>query len=297
MRHRPWPIVVLACFYFLGPFFNTLSGAFVMKMSYVEYLSALFKYSGWIDLISVLALYPLAGFAIYSMKPWSYPVYLGVMVLTVWGNYQDYRHFSGIFTLPVFVATAVLNIGLVGYFLIPAVRVAYFNRRLRWWEAKPRYEVSLRASLEHMDLNESTGAPIKCTLVNISEGGAFIKSSKRIALDREYRINFSLLEQEFCLRTRIAHRLWKGTRGYGLVFLHDKDSRKRLVRLNRALALLGTGARNASWTPREAWLSFKSWLVGLFSNGRGWVPEVQQAGPIAPVLPLNAKSKREKRAA
>lgn len=296
MRHRPWPIIVLACFYFLGPILNTLGGAFVMKMSYLEYVSALFRYSDWIDLISALALYPLAGFAIYSVKAWSYPVYLGVMAVTIWGNYQDFRHFSGIFTLPVFIATGVLNIGLVSYFLIPAVRAAYFNRRLRWWEAKPRYELSLLASLECMDPDENI-APMKCTLVNISEGGAFVKSSKRIALDKEYRIRFSLLEQEFCLRTRIAHRLWGGMRGYGLVFLHDTESRKRMVRLSRGLALLGTGARNASWTPAEAWLSFKAWLGGLFSTGKGWVPEVPRPGPVASVLPFKRKPKREKRAA
>ena len=268
MRTKPWPIIVLAILYVLGPFFNTFAGALVMPLPYFEYVQALVKHGTWWDLVTVVGLYPLAGFAIFSVKEWSYPVYLIIMAIASWANFQDYRHFSSVFTLQLFIATTVLNVGLVSYFLLPAVRAAYFNKRLRWWESKPRYEIAVPAVLER------DGFRTKCTIANISEGGVFLKCGKKLEQNEVVQLQFTVFSRPVDVQGKVVYRLWKGIRGYGVEFIHTDETKQQIIRLTKGLRLMGMQTRSNApdWKT-----SFAQWIVNLVTSGRGWVPELPSA--------------------
>lgn len=265
MRTKPWPIILLAIMYFLGPIFNTLAGALVMKISYWHYLVSFFKYNSLFDKVAMLTLYPLAGVAIYLCKPWSYPVYLFVMITSFYLNYQDFKHFSNIFTLPIFIMTVIFNVGLVSYFLIPSVRTTYFNRRVRWWESKPRFLIHLPALLDTPEGQK------ECELLDVSEGGAFIRLQDPLSPENLYTLHFSLFNRPLSIQARIVYRRHEGVAGYGLQFQFKEQEASQYRKLMKGLRLIGIDVR----TPAPEWKeSLAQWFVQVMKTGKGLVPEI-----------------------
>ncbi|OFZ20559.1 MAG: hypothetical protein A2X94_11075 [Bdellovibrionales bacterium GWB1_55_8] len=264
MKTRPWPIVLLAFIYLLGPIYNTWSGAQVLDTPYFRYLSFLMTHAPW-KTLAELSLYPLAAFAIYSVKGWSYPVYLLILGLDSFQKFQDWRHFSRLFTLPMFLGTIALNALLVGYFLIPAVRAAYFNKRLRWWESKPRYPVQLSGSLK---LGETV---TPCTVQNISEGGSFITAERSFILGALVDFELIILEQRLHITAKVVHSQPGTAWCYGLQFHHTAETERKMKRAVKALKLLGLRPRtvNPPW-----WDSLRGWVITLVKTGKGFVPDV-----------------------
>ena len=256
-----------------------------MHISYGQYLHTLLRHGTVLDLASVFLLYPIAGFAIYSVKNWSYPVYLAVMASTFYFNFQDWRHYPGVFTLPIFLGTLFLNIALVSYFLLPAVRTTYFNRRLRWWESKPRYEVHIPAILEAPSQDgKAHGKHLKCTVSNLSEGGAFVNCRKNLEVGTVVQLHFSIFDRPVTADAKICHRRWQGVRGYGLEFQHSPDSRVQLQRIAKGLRLIGIQTRAAEGNWGE---SLTRWAATLFKTGKGLVPEIpEKADPERGMLKL-----------
>jgi len=78
------------------------------------------------------------------------------------------------------------------YFLLPAVRAAYFNAKLRWWETKPRYLVNIPASFGRKGASSARG-----TMVNLSEGGAFLKTARKYKKSQKIHVQFYLLGRDY----------------------------------------------------------------------------------------------------
>ena len=217
MKTRPWPIVLLAIFYLIGPLYNTWAGAKLLHTPYFQHLHSLFAHAPW-RTAAELSLYPMAAIAIYAVKSWSYPSYLLIIAIDSYLKFQDWRHFSKLFTFPMFLASILLNALLVGYFLIPAVRAAYFNKRLRWWESKPRYQVNLSGVFETQESRE------QCSVLNISEGGALVKTHKSLELGSAIELDISVLEQHISAKSKVVHKLPNTELIYGLQFIHTDAS-------------------------------------------------------------------------
>lgn len=269
MRTKPWPLVVLAFCYLVSPLANTLMGAHLMKLPYGAYLSTLVQHSTWMALFVTFLLYPLAGLAIFAVKRWSYPVYLAVMLITLYLNYRDWRIHHQSISLPLFVLTTTLNVGLVSYFLLPAVRTPYFDRRLRWWEAKPRYLVSAPALLRY------EGRAVKGTVLNISEGGVFLKCGKRIKRRDDTVLEFTIAGHALSAPVTVKYHL-QAQRGYGLEFKHTKETHRSISTMIAELKHQGAKERNE----KPEWKrDLKNWALTALTTGKGLVPEI--AGPPA----------------
>ncbi|OFZ43917.1 MAG: hypothetical protein A2070_14165 [Bdellovibrionales bacterium GWC1_52_8] len=250
--------------YFLGPVFNSLAGAWLSKMGYLSYLKSIFAHGSLTDLLTIFVLYPLAGLAILAMKNWSFAVYLTAMAIGTYGNYSDWRHYSDIFTLPVFIATTFVNVGLVSYFLLPAVRSAYFNSRLRWWESKPRYQIQCPA------LFQGQARQIRCTMLNLSEGGAFIKTPSKVQQGFETTLFFKFLNISVALPATVVHVQTRGVKGLGLQFRHTDETEDQLREITDALRTFGMKER-AQEVKGD---NLKLWTLRLLRTGKGLVPEI-----------------------
>jgi hypothetical protein len=179
MKTRPWPIVILALTHIFAPIVNMSYSAYLQKMDLIAYLQNIFHANGAWKSALVYSSMPVAGVCIFLMKKWSYPLFLSILAFMFYSNYETWREYPDVFNLPNLLFAYALNLGIVTYFLLPAVREVYFNPRLRWWEAKPRYSVNLASEVEC-----STG-PRKSVVTNISEGGAFVKTSKALKWARK----------------------------------------------------------------------------------------------------------------
>lgn len=279
MQQRPWPLVVLAVFQLLTPLFNILFNAWFLHVSPQIVTLWLFQ-RPTLEIFEALALMPIAGISIYLMKRWSYIVFFIALIWSTLGNlrYWDYA----INTLPhlSLIMMMALNLGLVTYFLLPAVRITYFNPKVRWWESKPRYPLQLPIKISKQT---PSGTPehgphypwqFQGTVQNISESGIFLQYKEGLALNETIRIGFDILGQWFEVSGVVVHqrRVNTGDLCYGIQFLHNSETARRFGGLAKALKFLGF---QSPATAQSRLRLFTDWLKRLLTTGKGLLPEVR----------------------
>ncbi|MCM2322192.1 MAG: PilZ domain-containing protein [Oligoflexia bacterium] len=279
MKTRPWPLILLALFYLAAPVLNLLMSASILHVPPGRYLVHLLRADSAWGLFTFFALPPIAGAAIWVMKKWSYPVFFLATLLLAFSNFQTWQSHPKQMGLPVLLLTYAVNLALVAYFMLPSVRKVYTDKRLRWWEAKPRFMLEIPALLK------GTFGEKRCTLVDFSEGGAFVKSSRKLVSEGSLQLSFSFLGRSFEFEAKAVHYRSKGSRGYGLQFVHTDRSRGEAVKLATALRALERETPGRQPGPESA---FSHWAVNLLRTGHGLVPEV----PIQPVVEAKARPAR-----
>lgn len=274
MRNRPWPLILIALLHVIAPVMNLLVSAWISRMPLGTYTRQLMSTESTPELIAFFALLPIAGAAIYAIKSWSYPVFLLSVGFTFYTNFKSYQASPHLFNLPMLISTYLVNIGLVSYFLIPAVRTTYFDRSLRWWESKPRFRVRFPATI-----GQGQGETLeiqKCRIMNLSEGGAFVVVGRDLNPHQEVTLTFTFLEQEFSFHARIAHQDSQGRKGYGLQFVRQPSNLRLAKKLLKVLHIMGPSARERS---QATLAGFRNWAYELVTTGKGLVPAVPPKRP------------------
>lgn len=263
MRYRPWPIVILALCHFLAPLGNGILSAFLEGVPVMRYFPLLVQTKPVWVLVDFFLMPPLAGWAIYKCRKWSYPVFLGGAALTILANFMTWKQHPRLFSFPMFLATVALDIAFVTYFLLPSVRAVYLDPRLRWWESKARFLVRLKGRVT------IDGHSDRCTITDISEGGVFIRTSADLALGTVTGISFHYFGRIFSAQGRIVYGSESPRAGYGVQFIHTRQSRKAVRRLTKALRISGVRTRN----PSDWRNDFARWARTFLTTGKGWRPQ------------------------
>ncbi len=263
MKTRPWPIVILALCHILAPLPNIMLSAHLQGVGLWQYLQT---FPSPAELVLYMAFFPVAGVAIFCTKKWSFPVFLSAMA---WGFFITYRSWAMVpdqFPIALLFGAFAVNLAAVGYFLIPEVKRVYFDSTVRWWEQLPRYYVVFGAELFPLTGNTS----VKCTILDISEGGAFVRVASKSNFTEKVRIQFEAFGMDIELVGRIAHCGVGEKQGYGIQFEDMGRERKRMVKkLIKALRLLGSECnKRGNSIPTD----FAAWTKGLMS-GKGLIPE------------------------
>ena len=264
MRQKPWPIVLLALLHVLMPLFNAMIAARLSGLPLFQYVSLFLKTQSFTQIATHFLLLPIAGWAIFAFRSWSYPVYLAAMAWasydTLW-NFHSLPHLTnfGSFLIPIAV-----NLVLISYFLFPSVRELYFNKSLRWWESQERLPFKLACVLE------TSSKKIPAEIQNISEGGCFLRIAEPISQgDGAFRIFFSFDEHDFELPSTLMH-LHGMEVGAGFRFVLNRWQMRQTRRLVRTLKREGVKALNR--VPLDG-RSFMKWVKRLLKTGRGIFPE------------------------
>lgn len=267
MKTRPWPIVLLAIIHILGPVGNTFLSAQLQHLNPIAFLSAYIRTQSLWKLFDFFLIYPLAGLAIYACKKWSYPLFLAVSFYTVYSNYLIWKIAPQIYPFALFGITTLLDIVFVGYFLNSAVRAMYMNPRLRWWESKPRYLIGAPCTVR-IDGAADQAPEYTAEFADISENGIFLLNVRDSSLKEKQSIllNFTLLGQDYQSRGRVIHCRKEGC---GVIFLHDKDTKKKLKALCRVLKFQDVPIRGAVNLKED----FKNWIITLLKTGEGLIPK------------------------
>ncbi len=112
-----------------------------------------------------------------AMKPWSYPIILGVWLQNFYTSYVSWSHYPDMVTLPILIANYVVSLTIIGYFVVPTVRAVYYNPRLRWWEQKPRFVFELPCLVKVNEQNSDA------MLLDLAEGGAYLTAKAKLKLN------------------------------------------------------------------------------------------------------------------
>ena len=268
MRTRPWPLVLLALVQLLTPVVNVLFNAWVLRVSPLQILTWLLQ-RPWIDIFEALLLMPIAGIAIFRMRRWSYAVFFVAMVWSIYGSVKHWQYASSTLSAPLLILLYVLEIALVIYFLTPEVRTTYFDPRVRWWESKPRYELKVPGEIR------SQSQKYDASILNVSEGGAFLSTSQKLEVGKPLELHFSILSQPFSVTGKLVHTrdLGNGVSCYGMQFIHSAESAKKFRGLTRGLEEIGFQERSGR---KPMYQEFFDWLRTLLTTGRGWRPDVKR---------------------
>jgi hypothetical protein len=226
-------------------------------------------------LVFFLGLYPVAGAAVYAVKRWSYFTFIAATVLTFAFNLQAWQQFPEVFPLSELILTYLVNLGFVSYFLIPNVKAAYFDPRLRWWESKPRFHVDIVGRIK------GAFGDVPCRIMDISEGGVFLQVHEDFdATVRAYKellgaaveLQFAYGRRTFHLHGDVVHLGGARIRGIGVRFAEVTSLQSREIgKFIRAIELLGFDRDPKKIPVME---SFTIWAEKVFASGEGLVPEL-----------------------
>jgi hypothetical protein len=271
MHRKPWPIIFITIIFCLIPFMNLYISYYSSKsdLSFSAYIDHLLNYSeNYFSLFTMIFPGSIAAYAIYSVRKWSYPVFL---VCIAWITVQVFRDF----TVNMALSAILLKIGLpilinfvcVSYFLLPEVRATYYDPRLRWWETKPRYLFSTDLVIT-LGKNE-----LKGKTTNISDGGMFAILPQPIETGSVVEIKFVLLQIDFKLNGKVVYASADGI-SHGIQFVDLMAFQQR--ELADAMRILARANYRES-RPMPVWTEdLIVWLKKLFTTGEGIVPKISK---------------------
>ncbi len=161
----------------------------------------------------------------------------------------------------------IVNIGVVGYFLIPAVRSLYFDPRLRWWESKPRYH--FERECEVIVGEQKT----KGTIKNISEGGAFVIVEKTPKDESTALILFENDGVRLEVSAQVIIHDKTQEMGFGARFQHTDVTLKQVQDLVQKLHKEGKILQNRRPSPEDA---IQYWAKQVVTFKGGLVPNIKK---------------------
>lgn len=173
MKNRPLLFILLAFWHICEPLIKILYFKATTPFPVGQIFDNIMHISTPKEVVEFWFLFPIGGIALLGVKRWSYPVFVGVQVYSIW-SHMTYQKFTWPYVseVPFFSSLILLmvNICIIIYFALPDVRRPFFDRKLRWWETPSRIVMRIPCTIsvenpEHLH---------DCEILNISRSGAFI---------------------------------------------------------------------------------------------------------------------------
>lgn len=205
----------------------------------------------------------LAGVFIYICRRWSYWAYLGCLAIILISNLYSYWTNMNISTLILLLVVLIVDLLVVAYFVVPSVQKVYFDPRMRWWEAAPRYHFN------HMGTVNGEKGFIK----SISQGGLFLTSAPDLREGSTVDLAWSYQGQDVSVKGEVVYKRSAGDMpGYGIKFQHAGESERHLKSLVGKLRSEGLIISERLPGPED---SFGAWLKRLVTKGEGLFPKMR----------------------
>jgi|GEM_PF-2706236 hypothetical protein len=273
MARKPWVIIVLTAVLILLPIYNIITTYVISKhnVTFTHYLYSLFALKeNYVALFNLIVPSLITAYAVYSVKKWSYIV-LGLCVFWISGLaiYDVVKYYGSLNTLQIIFAVVLpilFSFAITIYFLVPAVKTTYFDPKIRWWEAKPRYIIEIGATVEQEEGQHSG------KITNISEGGCFVQlDDKLLELDSMINVKFKFDEKQYVYEAQIVFNR-TDIKGYGVQFQNLSREKIREARtLIKNIKLSGASLSR----PLPMWNDdLKKWFLNLIKTGKGLTPEL-----------------------
>ncbi|WP_413560534.1 PilZ domain-containing protein [Bdellovibrio sp. HCB209] len=260
MKRKPWAIIVLALLHIIAPIgsfiFNAIRSGRTFSGQWYFWTHVLPP----MFMVIYVALPILAGIFIYMCKRWSYWAYLGCLLIIFVTNMMAF--FASMSWLNFFYLIAVLLVDLlaVAYFVVPAVRQVYFDPRLRWWEAAPRFVFP-----NPVRINGAEGE-----ISNISKGGMFVRTSLNLFEDQTVSFEFDFEGTTYKGLGEVVFKSQRASNeGYGVQF-KELDSPTAIRGLCSTLNSRGQMVPERLPGPED---SFGVWLKKLITERKGLIPK------------------------
>jgi hypothetical protein len=270
MKRKPWSLIVLALLHFFAPLGNIVANSIFANVTIETYVKALFHPGELLKTFIFLFIPILGGILIYICKKWSYYIYLLLMIFPFAYSYMSWQSQPTIELGIYLVAFYLINLLVVGYFILPQVRQVYFDPRLRWWETKPRFKAEFETAFTWVD--QKGRGEIK----NLSEGGLLIETDLKINTMGRIDIDFKYKEQNYALKGEIVYsKNSNGRFAYGVSLLTSEEEQQTVKRLISVMSEQGLLITGGAPTQED---TFSYWVKRLITQRKGWLPETNSKG-------------------
>jgi hypothetical protein len=224
MRNKPLIFQLLSVLFLLEPAIKILYFKASTHFDFATIMANVMSRSGFREVFDFWIVFPIAGLMLWKLRKWTYFAFLGVMAYLIFSIFTyekytwPYNSDSPLFYHYFIIAITLLTIA---YFLVPDVRAPFFNRKLRWWETKPRYKIMIPAKV--------TGNKItfQSEIMNISQTGAFLQDSNHLSPGDVVSLTFESegLLMEIPVKV-VSRHVISSTPGIGVQFFPTSLSQK-----------------------------------------------------------------------
>jgi hypothetical protein len=263
MKRKPWSLIILALLHVLSPVGSLILNALRAGRTLPQ------QWSYWIDVVPMplpiiyILLPMLAGIFIFLCRRWAYWAYLACIGTILLSNIYSYSTNMTLGTFLVLVVVALVDILVVAYFMVPSVQQVYFDPRMRWWEAAPRYNFDTEGIVN--------GG--RAYLKNLSQGGLFMTSGPHLAEGDKVDVFWSYKGQEQTISGIVVYKSRNpAAPGYGVRFNHTVETQKQVKSVVDQLHTAGLIVIERLPGPED---SFMSWLKKLLQTGEGLFPKTR----------------------
>lgn len=224
MRNKPLIFQLLSVLFLLEPAIKILYFKASTHFDFTTIFANVMARSGFREVFDFWIVFPIAGLMLWKLRKWTYFAFLSVMTYLIFSIFT-YEKYTWPYNSdsPLFYHYFIIVITLltVGYFLVPDVRAPFFNRKLRWWETKPRYKTLIPAKI--------TGNKItfQSEIINISQTGAFLVDSNHLSPGDVVSLTFESegLLMEIPVKV-VSRHVISSTPGIGVQFFPTSLSQK-----------------------------------------------------------------------
>lgn len=231
--NKPKSFYFIATLLLLEPIWKILFMKFSTDFSFEIVLRTILSMEGFISNFEFWFMFPLAGIALITEKPWSFLVFMGVQAYCIFSHvyYVEFTwpyvsaspHVSSSFLM--FVNSAVIL-----YFLVPENLRPYWNKSQMLWRDTSRFATELETYFTFGT------EKIHTKITNISASGAYFKSSEKLHLGRLTSLSLIIEGKVYDFKATVkrAHPTEEPNLfGYGVCFeelsVADKDFLKNYV--------------------------------------------------------------------
>jgi hypothetical protein len=218
MKHKPLIFILIALFHIVEPLIKITYFKLTTPFSFSTIVSNIAQISTAREIFEFWFLFPIAGLALIGVKRWSYPVFVGAQLYSIY-SHLTYEQYTWPYVSQVpFISSLVLlfiNALVIIYFALPDVRKPFFDRSVRWWETRTRYNMQLPLTFNFTGKKDL----IDSHILNISQTGAFINYKGVAEIGSTVQVNLSYKDYNLSIEGEVrAQHTFMGERGIGVHF-------------------------------------------------------------------------------
>lgn len=227
MKNKPLIFTVISLLCLIEPAIKILYFKAITHFDFVVIMTNLMARDSFRDVFDFWLVYPLAGILLIKLRKWTYFSFMTLLVYIVY-NIMTYEKYTWPFNSdsPFMYHYAVVSMAVMVFmaFLLPGVREPFFDRRIRWWEPKTRYQVGINCTLK----NDVVIFPSE--IINISMTGAFLKDSTYFKVGDRLDLEFTFIGKVISLPVMVVHKhSVNGRHGFGVQFSFKSIRQNLLV--------------------------------------------------------------------
>jgi hypothetical protein len=235
---KPVSFYLLALLLFTEPLIKALYLKFSTGFTWEVLARTIFSIEGALANFEFWALFPIAGIALISVRSWSFLVFIGVQLYSLYSHlfYEEFSwpyvaetpHVSSLLLL-------ILNASIICYFMTPKNFQTYWSKTSSIWRNTSRFATKIPTNFADNDTELNT------IITNISESGAYFTSPQNLPIGRSIALQFNIdgkIRSINAIIRRAQNTAHDEFFGYGVEFKFNNSEEKDHIR--RYVETLGT---------------------------------------------------------